>query len=157
MHHVVINVTTVGLVLERHVASRILVRGLPAAGSGDWKVVNNARAILPRGQHVAHARLVGIDTTQLRYLAFVLLALIKLDMLRGRFDVLLKCFTLLRLGRLRLLNLTASGHESMVVFRRFVARHQVACGRHWQLSLAPQRAVHLPVPRLSVRGGSRAA
>ena len=120
-------------------------------------MVNDARAVLPRGQHVTHTRLVGVESTQLRYLAFVLLSLVKLDMLGGRVDVLLKCFTLLRLGRLRLLNLTASGHESMVVFRRFVARHQVACSRHWQLPLAPQRAVHLRVPRLAISRGSRAA
>ena len=74
---------------------------LPSTGPRSRKVVNDARTILSRREHVPHARLVHIKSTKLRYLSFVLLPLVKLYMLRRTLNVPLQCLTLLRLWRVR--------------------------------------------------------
>ena len=76
MHHVIVHVTIDLMIL--YILGIFL---LPATRSRDWKVVDRALLVLSRRQHVAHAGLSSIEATQLRYLAFILLALVKLDVI----------------------------------------------------------------------------
>jgi len=75
VHHVVINVTAA--VDSWLLRCSCLVLMFPAAGSGDWKVVDCA-LVLTCCKHVSHASLVCIKATQLRYLALVCLTLVEL-------------------------------------------------------------------------------
>ena len=82
-----------------HVVSSSSVRRLallPATGSSDREVVNDSWTVFTRCENVAHARLVYIKATQLRYFSFILLPLVKFQMLRCTFFVSLKRLLLLR-------------------------------------------------------------
>ena len=129
MHHVIVNIACIGRMLLVHhllmLLALVLVLRLPAAGTRARKVFGLAWTVLARSQHITHASLVGIEATQLRYSSFILLTLVKLNMLGCRFNALLNCklFSLLLLSLLRLLmrlallwrlyflNLRTAGHK----------------------------------------------
>ena len=77
-------------------------------------MVDDARVVLPRSKHVAHASLIHVELTKLRYLALVLLALVEFKVLGCRLDMSLECFALLGLGWLRLMHLIAARHQPLV-------------------------------------------
>ena len=72
----------------------------PARGSRRHrKMIYDTRAILSSSEHVAHACLIHIESTELRYLPFVLLPLVEFHMLDITIDMPLDCLALLGLGR----------------------------------------------------------
>ena len=143
----------------------VILLMLPATGARDGEVVDDSRRVLTGCQHISHARLINIKATQLRYLSFVLLSLIKLNVLSCTLYVPLQGFALLRLWlglshlSLRLygeglLHTVAGGHQ-LHVARKFlnswVMLHLLWLSlllrlvRHRQLPLSSQRAVKLSI------------
>ena len=70
---------------------------LPAADPRHREVVDGVWTVFAGGEHVPHTCLVHIKSAQLRYLAFVLLPLVELNMLLGTLYVPLESLSLLRL------------------------------------------------------------
>ena len=78
-------------------------------------------------QHVSHASLIHIESTQLLYLALISLTLVEFEMLGGGFDMLLESFALLGLRWLLLVNRVASRHQPVMLmfFGLDLCRHHL--------------------------------
>lgn len=72
VHHMVVYIS---IDLLRRLLPLILL--FPTAGSGDWEVFYDA-FVFTRCQHVSHASLIHVESTELRYLAFVICTLVEL-------------------------------------------------------------------------------
>ena len=68
---------------------------LPSTGASDWEVINDSWTVFARCKNIAHARLVDIKATQLRYLSFILLPLVEFKVLRSTLLVALESLSLL--------------------------------------------------------------
>ena len=132
----------------------------PSASPRHWEVINDSGTILTGSQDISHARMVLIEATKLGYLAFiVLIALIKLQMLRRTVKVPLQGPSLLALWLLyrlmrhlrlqlkwdRLLHAVSRLHYFLIGRKLHHAGPLVLLNlllrrilRHWQLSLAAQ-------------------
>ena len=147
-----------GIVVVRATVWTTLV--FPSASPRHWEVINDSGTILTGSQDISHARMVLIEATKLGYLAFiVLIALIKLQMLRCAVKVPLQGTSLLalwllyrlmrhlrlQLKRDRLLHAVSRlqyfliggklHHAGPLVLLNWLLRRIL---RHWQLSLAAQ-------------------
>lgn len=135
---------TLVLLVKHVVASRGIGWHLalfPTACSCHREVVNDAGTVFAGGEDIAHACLIHIEAAQLRYFPFVLLALVKFEMLLSTFNVSLQCLTLLRLRWLRmclkrdrLLQAVAS-HQDILVARHFLM-NRFPCLWNWELAFA---------------------